>query len=174
MSLAQAGISRAKIMTALLSVVVLAASCNKQEKPQTAQNGFASPDDAAKALVAAAKSGNGDAVLAVLGPGSKDVVSSGDAAEDKADLTGFASDYNIMHRWRKLPNGNLLLITGTDNKTFPFPSKRMATVNGLLTSRLAKKKLGRARSEETSWRQWTSLGRLPTPSSNTSHSVTTA
>ena len=40
--------------------------------------------------------------------------------------------------------------------------------NGHLMSRQAEKKLGRARSEETSWRQWTSLGRLPTPSSNTS------
>jgi hypothetical protein len=124
MSLAQAGISRAKIVTALLSVVVLAASCNKQEKPQAAQDKFASPDEAGKALVAAAKSGNGDAVLEVLGPGSKGVVSSGDAAKDKADLGGFVSDYDVMHRWRKLPNGSLLLITGTDNKTFPLPLKQ--------------------------------------------------
>ena len=124
MSLAQAGKPKAKIVTALLSVVVLVASCNKQEKPQTANDKFASPDDAAKALVAAAKSGNGDAVLAVLGPGSKDVVSSGDATSDRADLAGFASDYDVMHRWRKLPNGSLLLITGADNKTFPLPLKK--------------------------------------------------
>ena len=124
MSLAQAGKHKAKIVTALLSVVVLVASCNKQEKPQTAQDKFATPDDAAKALVAAAKSGNGDAVLAALGPGSKDVVSSGDATNDRADLAGFASDYDVMHRWRKLPNGSLLLITGTDNKTFPLPLKK--------------------------------------------------
>jgi len=26
-----------------------------------------------------------------------------------------------MHRWRALPNGSQLLITGTDNKTFPIP-----------------------------------------------------
>jgi len=124
MSVTQAGTSRAKIVTALLSVVVLVASCNKQETPQAAQDKFASPEDAAKALAAAAKSGNGDAVLGVLGPGSKDVVSSGDAAKDKADLAGFFSDYNVMHRWRKLPDGSLLLITGTDNKTFPLPLKK--------------------------------------------------
>ena len=124
MSLAQTGISRTKIMTALLSVVVLVASCNKQEKPQVAQDKFASPDDAAKALAAAAKSGDGAAVLAVLGPGSKDVVSSGDAAKDRTDLAGFSSDYDVMHRWRKLPDGSLLLITGTDNKTFPLPLKK--------------------------------------------------
>lgn len=124
MSLSKTGKPRAKIVSALLSVVVLVASCNKQEKPQAAQDKFASPDDAAKALVAAAKSSNGDAVLAVLGPGSKDVVSSGDAARDKADLAGFVSDYDVVHRWRKLPNGSLLLITGTDNKSFPLPLKK--------------------------------------------------
>jgi len=124
MSLSKTGKPRAKIVSALLSVVVLVASCNKQEKPQAAQDKFASPDDAAKALVAAAKSSNGDAVLAVLGPGSKDVASSGDAAKDKADLAGFVSDYDVVHRWRKLPNGSLLLITGTDNKSFPLPLKQ--------------------------------------------------
>jgi hypothetical protein len=130
MSLAQITFSRPKIAAALLlSLTVMLTCCNKQqqEKPQAAQNTFASPDDAASALVAAAKSDNGDQVLAVLGPGSKDVVSSGDAARDKADMAGFVSDYNAMHRWRKLPDGSELLITGTDNKTFPLPLKKNAS-----------------------------------------------
>jgi len=29
-----------------------------------------------------------------------------------------------MHRWRKLGDGSEVRITGTDNKTFPFPLKR--------------------------------------------------
>jgi hypothetical protein len=118
-------VSRRKISVVLFSVTVLMASCNKQqEKPQSAQNIFPSPDDAGNALMAAAKSGNGDLILAVLGPGSKDVVSSGDAAKDKADMAGFVSDYGAMHRWRTLPDGSELLITGTDNKTFPLPLKK--------------------------------------------------
>jgi Protein of unknown function (DUF2950) len=125
MSLNHTMTSRRKIVPLLLSILVVVASCNKQEKPQVANNNtFSSPDDAASALIAAAKSGNGDAVLAVLGPGSKDVVSSGDAAKDKADLAGFVSDYDVMHRWRTLPNGSELLITGSDNKTFPLPLKK--------------------------------------------------
>jgi Protein of unknown function (DUF2950) len=125
MSLNHTMTSRWKIVPLLLSILVVVASCNKQEKPQVANNNtFSSPDDAASALIAAAKSGNGDAVLAVLGPGSKDVVSSGDAAKDKADLAGFVSDYDVMHRWRTLPNGSELLITGSDNKTFPLPLKK--------------------------------------------------
>jgi Protein of unknown function (DUF2950) len=122
--------SRTMTCTLLCALVIVLASCNKQEKPPAADNAsnmFSSPDDAANALIAAAKSGNGDAVLAVLGPGSKDVVSSGDAAKDKADLAGFVSDYDVMHRWRKLPNGSELLITGSDNKTFPLPLKKNDT-----------------------------------------------
>jgi hypothetical protein len=126
MSLTETMRWRWRILTVLLCLTVVVTSCNKQsqEKAQTAQDTFASPDDAAKALVAAAKSGDGDQVLAVLGPGSKDVISTGDAAKDKADMAGFVSDYGIMHRWRTLPGGSELLITGTDNKTFPLPLKK--------------------------------------------------
>ena len=128
MSLAQTITSPLKMLTVCLSLTVLLVSCNKQpEKPQAAQNVFASPDDAGNALASAAKAGNGEAVLAVLGPGSKDVMSTGDPAQDKADMAGFVSDYDAMHRWRKLPDGSEVLITGTDNKTFPLPLKKNAS-----------------------------------------------
>ena len=106
-------------------------SCNKQEKPaatqaQPVQKMFASPDDAAKALVEAAKSDNRDAMLAIFGPTSKDILYSSDAAKDKAQFAGFVSDYDAMHRWRKLDNSSQLLITGADNKVFPIPLKKNA------------------------------------------------
>ena len=128
MSLRETVISRRKLFIVLLSLTVVAASCNKQqEKPQAAQDTFASSDEAGNALAAATKSGNGEAVEAVLGPGSKEVMSTGDAARDKADMAGFASDYDAMHRWKKLPNGSEVLIMGTDNKTFPLPLKQSAS-----------------------------------------------
>jgi Protein of unknown function (DUF2950) len=128
MSLAQTIISRRKIVTVCLSLTVLLAGCSKQqEKPQAAQNLFASPDEAGNALASAAKTGNGERVLSVLGPGSKDVLSTGNPAQDKADMAGFVSDYDAMHRWRKLPDGSEVLISGTDNKTFPLPLKKNAS-----------------------------------------------
>jgi hypothetical protein len=116
-------------LATVLFLVLLLTSCSKQEKPaetqsQAAQRTFASPDDAAKALVEAAKSGDHAAGLAIFGPGSADVIFSGDAVQDKSAFVGFVSDYNVMHRWRKLPNGSELLITGTDNKAFPIPIKK--------------------------------------------------
>ena len=121
--------SRYCILLTLLALVVSLASCKKQEKPAetptpVVQKTFASPDDAAKALVDAAKSENRDAMLAVFGPGSADIIYSGDATADKAAFEGFVSDYNAMHRWRKLDNGSELLLTGADNKTFPIPAKK--------------------------------------------------
>jgi hypothetical protein len=114
----------------VLSILVLASSsCSKQEKPaetpgQMAQKTFASPDDAAKALVEAAKSDNREAMLAIFGPESKEFIYSGDAGRDKSEFAGFVSDYDVMHRWRKLDNNSEMLITGADNKTFPIPLKK--------------------------------------------------
>ena len=122
-------ITRCLAACALTASIVLTVSCNQQQKPaetqaQAAPKTFSTPDDAAKALVDAAKADNRDAMLSIFGAGSKDLIYSGEAAEDKASFAGFASDYDAMHRWRKLDNGSELLITGTDNKTFPIPLKK--------------------------------------------------
>jgi hypothetical protein len=117
------------VVLALITLGLAFTSCSKQERPaetqaQAAQKTFASPDDAAKALVDAAKADNREAMLAIFGPGSKDIIYSADAAQDKAEFAGFVSDYDVMHRWRKQDNGSELLITGADNKTFPIPLKK--------------------------------------------------
>jgi Protein of unknown function (DUF2950) len=122
-------ILRWSVVLALNTVVLALASCNKQEKsPETqtyvAQKTFASPDDAAKALVEAAKSDNRNDLLAIFGPESKAVIDSGDPERDKTEFAGFVADYNVMHRWRKLDNSNEMLITGADNKGFPIPLKK--------------------------------------------------
>src|SRR5271166_3705143 len=83
----------------LLALVVSLASCNKSnksEKPaatEAVQKTFASPDDAAKSLVEAAKAGNHDALIAVFGPGSQDIIFSGDTAQDKTNFENFIAAY---------------------------------------------------------------------------------
>ncbi len=131
MSLTRVKISRCWLFLSLLALTMCVVSCSKQEKPvetqaQTAQKTFASPDDAGKALADAAKSDNRDVMLAIFGPDSKDLIYSGDAQADKAAFAGFVSDYDAMHRWRKLDDSIELLFTGADNKTFPIPLKKNA------------------------------------------------
>jgi hypothetical protein len=122
-------VSSSWILSMLLSLTLLLSSCGNQEKAnesqtEAAQKTFSSPEDAVGALVDAAKADNANAILTILGPGSKDVIYSGDTTEDKAAFAGFASDYGVMHRLRKLTDGSELLITGSDNKTFPLPLKK--------------------------------------------------
>ena len=96
-------ILRRSVVLALSTLILALTCCNKQEKPaQVVQRTFASPDDAAKALVEAAKSDNRNDLLAIFGPESKAVIYSGDPERSKTEFAGFVSDYNVMHRWRKL------------------------------------------------------------------------
>ena len=103
-------------------------ACNKQESAanQAGPKTFASPRDAGRALADAAKAQSQDEVLAIFGSGSADIVSSGNAEEDKASLNGFAKAYQITNRWRKLSDSSELLLIGADNEAFPVPLMKNA------------------------------------------------
>ena len=102
----------------LAMAVLLACRSNKSEK-----TGYATPDDAANALITAAKAGDQNALLAIFGPESKDLLYSGDPVEDKNAVTEFVSRYDMMHRWRKMAEGSQVLVVGADTFPFPIPLK---------------------------------------------------
>ena len=72
----------------------------------------------------AAKAGNRDALVAIFGPGSQDIIFSGDAAQDKTSFENFTAAYATMNRWRKQTDGSEVLIVGADNNPFPIPLKK--------------------------------------------------
>ncbi len=112
------------MVAALLILAVSLAGCHRnagEGEPASGQKTFASADDAGKALVQAAKNDNQAEMLAIFGPDAKALLYSGDAVEDQASMTGFASSYDTMHRWRKLDNGSQLLLVGSSNTAFPMP-----------------------------------------------------
>ena len=76
--------------------------------------------------IAAAKSGDQDALLAIFGPDSKEMISSGDPVQDKNAVDAFVAGYGVMHRWRKMPDGAQILLVGADNFPFPIPLKKNA------------------------------------------------
>src|SRR5713226_2724453 len=108
----------------LLALIIPLAACNKSDKPS--YRVFASPEDAGNGLMEAAKSGDLNAVLAVFGPESKDIIFSGDAVQDKATVDKFVAAYGVMHRWRKMPGDAQVLVIGADNFPFPIPLKKNA------------------------------------------------
>lgn len=112
---------RIAMFTAVLVLITLMASCNKPENPKVAQKTFASPADAGAAFVAAAKTGDQSALLAIFGQDSKDVLFSGDSVKDKDALQDFVAAYDQMHRWREIKAGGEMLYVGADNFGYPIP-----------------------------------------------------
>src|ERR1700760_553624 len=108
----------------LLAMVVIPLVACKSDKPSA--NTFATEEDAGKALVTAAQSGDRDTLLAIFGPDSKDVIFSGDAVQDKNTANRFSAAYGVMHRWRKMADGSEILVVGADNFPFPIPLKKNA------------------------------------------------
>ena len=105
-----------------LVVFCLLAGCRKSDEPS--ERVFASPDLAGAALLEGAKSGDQNALLTIFGSGSKELISSGDAVQDKATVEGFAAAYETMHRWRKMPDGGQILLIGADKFPFPIPLEK--------------------------------------------------
>ena len=106
----------------LLALVIPFVSCSKSDKPS--YRVFVSPEDAGNGLLEAAKSRDQNAVLAIFGPGSKEIISSGDAVQDKSVVDKFVAAYGVMHRWRRMPDESQILLIGADNFAFPIPLKK--------------------------------------------------
>ena len=85
------------------------------------QKTFASPAEAGKAFLDAARSGDETALLAIFGPDSKDVLFSGDPVKDQNALQTFVSAYETMNRWSKINGGGQMLYVGSENFPFPVP-----------------------------------------------------
>jgi hypothetical protein len=109
----------------LFALTICLSSCSKPETPATAEaKTFVSPDEAGKALLAAAQSGNQDAILAIFGPESKQILSSGDATQNKENVDAFFAAYGVMNRCRKMDDKTQILLLGVDNFALPIPLKQ--------------------------------------------------
>jgi len=106
----------------LLVLVIQLVACSKSGKLSARM--FATPEDATSALLAAATSGDQTTLVAIFGPGSKELLSSGDRVEDKNAVNAFTSRYDVMHRWRKMGDGTQMLLVGADNFPFPIPLRQ--------------------------------------------------
>lgn len=115
---------RVQNVVGLLALAIFIPLGCKSNKPEV--SGFATPEDAANALITAAKAGNQDAVLTIFGPEAKDLLNSGDPVEDQQAVKTFVNRYDTMHRWRKLANGAQTLVVGADNFPFAIPLKQNA------------------------------------------------
>lgn len=86
-----------------------------------AQQRFKTPEEAVEALVKAARSGDSKSVVSILGPGSQELVSSGDPVEDAEVRKEYLAAYDAGHRIVSEPGKPSVLVIGPDNWPFPIP-----------------------------------------------------
>ena len=110
-------IVRSGAFATLVACAVLAAGC--AGKQDTAA-GFATPEAAAQALVAALQKDDLAAAGKLLGPGSEDLLSSGDAVADKADRDAFLADYAAKNSLA-LEGDQATLVVGENDWPLPIP-----------------------------------------------------
>jgi hypothetical protein len=89
--------------------------------PAFAQEQFGTPEAAIEALVAAARSGDRNAILKVLGSDGKPVVGSGDPVADSNIRQDFVSAYDAKHAIEMEGDGTQTLVIGNDDWPFPIP-----------------------------------------------------
>jgi hypothetical protein len=105
------------------ALALLVAGCipTRSMAQQPGQKTFSSAQEATAALVAAAQSNDEKALLDILGPDAKQIVSSGDETEDAQNRTNFVQRYQEMHRLVKEPDGTTTLYAGDENWPMPIP-----------------------------------------------------
>lgn len=107
-------------MTAVLALS-FGSSITPTFAQQPGQQTFASAQDAGHALFVAMQSQDENAPLSVLGPGAKEVLSSGDPTQDGDARAGFVVRYQAMHRFVREADGSQTLLVGAENWPFPIP-----------------------------------------------------
>jgi hypothetical protein len=107
----------------LAAIAILLAACLPMRLMAQAagQKTFSSAAEATKALVMAMQNNDERAMLDILGPDAKQIVSSGDDIEDAENRANFVKRYEQMHRLMKEPDGTTTLYIGAENWPAPIP-----------------------------------------------------
>jgi hypothetical protein len=109
---------------AILLNVAFPLSCMAQ---QPGQKTFSSPEAASNALFTAVQQNDEKSTLDLLGADAKQIVSSGDEAEDAQSRAKFVESYREMHRLVKEPDGTTTLYIGARNWPTPIPLVKKAS-----------------------------------------------
>ena len=85
------------------------------------QKTFSSPTEATDAFAAAVRNHDEAAMLAILGPSGRDLISSGDPVADQNREDAFATKYRASHQFAAAGDGRTFLYIGAENWPTPIP-----------------------------------------------------
>jgi hypothetical protein len=113
----------AVLVVTLFCLPAILSGTTQQTSEQTtaAQKGFAKPAEAAEALIKAAENFDVPALLEILGPDGKDLVSSQDPVQDKKSAVAFAARAREKQSVSKDPSDKNRYILSVGNEDWPLP-----------------------------------------------------
>jgi hypothetical protein len=82
---------------------------------------FSSPEEAVTSLVTAVRANDMEEMLAILGPGSRELIFSGDDVADRTGREKFLKTYDGMNILQKVSADKMTLCIGNDNWPLPIP-----------------------------------------------------
>lgn len=110
----------ARLSVTLIALIVIALGSTSVASAQTQQQLFSSPEEATRALVAAAQAKDTGALARIFGPRIKDLLS-GDAVSDANDLSDLNSYISEGTKLEKQGDQKVSLMVGKDRFPFPVP-----------------------------------------------------
>ena len=87
----------------------------------SAQKSYPSPEEAVKSLVAAVRNNDNKGLGAILGSGSREIVTSGDPVADKSGRERFVKLYDEKNAIEGADTGRAVLSIGNEDYPFPIP-----------------------------------------------------
>ncbi len=116
---------KARYSMCLSAVVIVVTLAGGVGSPSFAgnlkQRSYASPEEAVTALVSAIRADDEKEMLSIMGPGGKELVSSGDKTADRTGRQKFLKAYEVMNRIEKVSAVKMVLHVGKDNWAMPIP-----------------------------------------------------
>ena len=105
----------------IAAVMTLLVAAQISQAAAMLQKSFSSPEEAVNALVAAVRANDIEEMMAILGPGSREVISSGDEVADRAGRKKFLNAYDQMSALRQESANKMVLVTGPNKWPLPIP-----------------------------------------------------
>ena len=113
--------SISQLLLPALFAILLSVAPGLAATDNNVQKTFSSPEEAVKSLVQAARSNDTTELVAILGPGSREIVSSGDPVADKSGRERFVSLYDEKIVIEGAESGWAFLSLGNEDYPFPLP-----------------------------------------------------
>jgi hypothetical protein len=115
---------------AVAGFIVMSALSAAVAAPPTADGHktFASPQEAVNALIIAVRNDNNAELLAIFGPGSEDLISSGDPVADKNGRARFLKAYGDKNSLEQEGDAQAVFHVGTRDYVLPIPLVREGSV----------------------------------------------